>query len=664
MRHVLAIVLCLIAHSCLAQTYKLLPPPGIEIDAAIRKDLQVRVDGLNAKLQSYRSSNEHRVGWLVDVKVLVRAVDLALDQNLFYQPRQAQQAVALLDEAERRLASLPQANDRMVWLGWDRSKSGEVQTVVGGFQSRIDDSVQPVGVVLPAGFRPGSDPYRLDVWLHGRGDSKTEIPFLIERMSKAGQYTPENTVVLHPFGRHCNAFKFAGEVDVLEAVDDIASRLPVDRDRISIRGFSMGGAGCWHMAVHYPGTWFAANPGAGFVDTIVYQGWRDKQPFPMNAVRRKLLRWYDVLPWVENLRNTQVVAYSGEVDKQRQAADRVMDAAADADISLEYVIGKKMGHKIDAPSIKKIAGIMEDWARGTQVAPRKRIDLVTYTLRYPGVDWLRVNGLKEHWIRSTAQAELVGDDGVKIMTDGITHLTLDFSESGYCETTDLKVEIDDDRLLVPSQAKEGGFKAQLIQTEDGWFALESADQRLRKRAGLQGPIDDAFCDRFLFVLPSRPAKHGGVQRWISRELDYARSRWKTLMRGDVREVLDRDLTKEQIENNHLICFGDFSSNQFLRDIQAQLPLEWTPDSIKVGSATFDSSSHAPVLCYPNPRNADRYVVVNSGMTFREFSNVSNSRQIAMLPDWAVIDVTAKNDGLFAGRIAAEGFFDEQWQLRD
>ena len=84
----------------------------------------------------------------------------------------------------------------------------------------------------------------------------------------------------------------------------------------------------------------------------------------MNAVRQKLLRWYDVLPWVENLRNTQVVAYSGEVDKQRQAADRVMDAAADADMSLEYVIGKKMGHKIDAPSVKKIAGIMDDWARG------------------------------------------------------------------------------------------------------------------------------------------------------------------------------------------------------------------------------------------------------------------------------------------------------------
>ena len=33
------------------------------------------------------------------------------------------------------------------------------------------------------------------------------------------------------------------------------------------RAFSMGGAGCWQMAVHYPDLFFAANPGAGFSET-------------------------------------------------------------------------------------------------------------------------------------------------------------------------------------------------------------------------------------------------------------------------------------------------------------------------------------------------------------------------------------------------------------
>ena len=90
---------------------------------------------------------------------------------------------------------------------------------------------------------------------------------------------------------------------------------------------------------------------------------------------------------------------------------------------------------------------------------------------------------------------------------------------------------------------------------------------------------------------------------------------------------------------------------------------WDRDAVKVGEQTFDAALHAPVFCCPNPRNPNRYLVVNSGMTFREFSNVSNSRQIAMLPDWAVLDVSVQDDSIFPGKIVAEGFFDEQWKLK-
>jgi len=55
------------------------------------------------------------------------------------------------------------------------------------------------------------------------------------------------------------------------------------------------------------------------------------------------------------------------------------------------------------------------------------------------------------------------------------------------------------------------------------------------------------------------------------------------------------------------------------------------------------------------------LVINSGMTFREFSNVSNSRQIAMLPDWAILRTDQQDDGIFAGKVVRDGFFDETWQ---
>jgi len=661
-RYFLSTVLVMFATAASAQDFKQLPPPGIEIDDEIAIDLRDRVNSLRDRSQSFRDGAKQ--AWITDVDALVRAVDLALEQNLFYQPAQTKQAAELLDRAESRLDSISEAEDRVAWLGWNPTSDDQPQMIVGGFRSRIDDSVQPYGLVLPAGFHPDGGPYRLDVWLHGRGDNKTEIPFLTERLTKAGQYTPTDTIVLHPFGRHCNAFKFAGEVDVLESIDHVASIVPVDRNRIAIRGFSMGGAGCWHLAVHYPAHWFAANPGAGFVDTLVYQGWTDKQPFPIDSTRQKLLRWYDVLPWVDNLRNTRVIAYSGEVDKQRLAADLVVQRAEKLGLTLSYVIGAKMGHKIDPASAEEISEVLDEWAIEATAPPRRQVELTTYTLRYPQVEWLKVDGLTEHWTQGTARGELVDDDGVRIQTKGITHLTLDFSQSGHFESQDLKVDIDGDRLLVADQTDGDGFFANLIVAVDGWYVLESPDNSLRKRAGLQGPIDDAFCDRFLFVLPSRPAAHGVVERWIGRELRYAKDRWRRLMRGDIREVLDTEVTQEQIQNNHLICFGDFQSNRYLNKIASQLPIKWTAESIQVGKTTIDPTTHAAVMCYPNPQNPDRYVVVNSGMTFREFSNVSNSRQIAMLPDWAVIDTSDSDDSIFPGRIAAEGFFDEQWQLKD
>ena len=134
------------------------------------------------------------------------------------------------------------------------------------------------------------------------------------------------------------------------------------------------------------------------------------------------------------------------------------------------------------------------------------------------------------------------------------------------------------------------------------------------------------------------------------------------MRGEVRVVSDTEVTADHIKDYHLICFGDFVSNRYLHSVAPHLPIQWTREELKVGDQSFDPNVHAPAFCFPNPRNPDRYVVVNSGMTYREFSNVSNSRQIAMLPDWAVMDVR-EDDSIFPGKVLADGFFDEQWNLK-
>ena len=71
----------------------------------------------------------------------------------------------------------------------------------------------------------------------------------------------------------------------------------------------------------------------------------------------------------------------------------------------------------------------------------------------------------------------------------------------------------------------------------------------------------------------------------------------------------------------------------------------------------------PVLIYPNPLNPKRYVVLNSGFTFREYDYLNNARQISKLPDYAVIDVDTPPSSRLPGTVATAGFFDEHWKLQ-
>jgi hypothetical protein len=89
--------------------------------------------------------------------------------------------------------------------------------------------------------------------------------------------------------------------------------------------------------------------------------------------------------------------------------------------------------------------------------------------------------------------------------------------------------------------------------------------------------------------------------------------------------------------------------------------KWT-----VGQTTYDGNRFVPTLIYPRPSRDGRpagYIVINSGLTFREGHDRTNSQQNPKLPDWAIIDITQPPDALAPGRIHDADFFDEKWQLK-
>jgi hypothetical protein len=620
-----------------------LPPPGIPVPADVRNQLQSQLLGLQSELKAVAAKplDDHQLEVLPDVEIFEKAVRYALQHNEFFRTNEFAIASKLIDHGRTRAVALGQ--HQFPWL----SATG---LVVRAYQSKIDRSVQPYGLVIPTDYKPGNGKrYRLDVWLHGRDETLTELKFINERLSRAGEFISSEAIVLHAYGRYCNAFKFAGETDVFEAIDSFTqtSTYPLN-GRVTIRGFSMGGAGVWHLATHYADRFVVAAPGAGFAESAQYLRLNlDSIP----TYQRKLFGWYDATDYAANLFNLPVIAYSGELDKQRQAADVMAAAMFREGLSLVHLIGPKTEHKYEPETKKLLSAMVDTIASIPRPTLPPEVRLTTRTLRYPKMHWLLLTGLEKHWERADALARLDFSRVILSLTN-VTSFALDFQSHSQKHLRHL--EINGQKLELPRNPPELIF---ITKTNNAW-ALASTWPANSKTPGLQGPIDDAFLDSFIFVTPSKPGFHPAPSDWIDRELQRARFEWRAQFRGDAILIQDSQLTEDEIKRSNLILWGDPQSNSILRRILPHLPLKWTSQQIQFGTNNLPADTSVPLLIFPNPLNPEKYVVLNSGFTFRGFG--SNASQTPKLPDYAMLNISEKDP--FQTGIISAGFFNERWQI--
>jgi predicted esterase len=631
-----------------------LPPEGMAVPPSIQNELGEAAEALRTRFERLRPTT-HRdyrqdAG---DVLIFVKAVDFALRFREFYSEKDFSTARQLLAEGNRRCDALAK-NERP----WTKQKG----RVVRGYLSTLDDSPQPFGLEIPEeiDLSESAKKVPLYVWLHGRGDKQTDLHFIQERMTRPGQIAPQGAIVVHPFGRHCLGFKSAGEADVMEVSLYTTLVYPADHRKTVLIGFSMGGAGAWHLGAHYAGRWAAIAPGAGFADTQRYQK-LDAERVPW--YERTLWGQYDAPPYARNLLDKPVIAYSGELDPQKQAADVMAEAFASQGAKLKHVIGPGMKHQYDPTSLREILQFSaEACALGRPDTPRN-IHLQTQTLRYSGGFYTPVilEGLEQHWHDSRLDAELDGQDTLRITTKNVTAFVLNrpfFQEGRKCV-------IDGDTLtLSVINVRSGCY---LLRTGGRWATGDPV--RYGKTRGCQGPIDDAFRNRFLVVRPTGKCRSAALQRWIDFELAHLLDRWRATFRGEPLVKNDTDITPEDLSSDvNLILWGDEQANRVIAGLNAKLPIRWDGDQVVVGSKSFPAAGHVPVFIHPKPLPPKEggtrgYLVLNSGPTFREAHDATNSQQNPKLPDWAIVDLSQPPDDKSPGKIVAADFFDEEWKLK-
>lgn len=643
-----------------------IPPVGIEVDDADQQELAEGVEQLVQKVAALRKSKSELVQRLLpDVEIFPRAIDQAIRYQTIYHARDIKAAKELLQIGNERAEQLKAG--QAPWLE-------ETGLVVRGFRSKLDGTVQPYGLVIPENYTAKTaGRYRCDFWFHGRGERSLELQFIARRLRDRGIYQPADTIVLHPFARYSNGNKLAGEVDCLEAIEHVKANYRVDENRIGVRGFSMGGAACWHIAAHYADRWFAANPGAGFSETPLFLKSFQQETLNPSWYEEKLWRLYDCQGWTINFRHLPTIAYSGEIDKQKQAADVMAEAFAENGMHLTHIIGPDTAHKIHLESRKIIEQKMDSIAvKGIQRFPQT-VELVTCTLKYNRMHWVTIHGLKEHWEWAKVKATCKPENTIHIENEGVTGLTLEFpageSLIGRGEVKLLLTPFSQPNtsqpmqvITVPGMQSDGSWKVQLYHDGNQWQVGAPQTDGLRKVHDLQGPIDDALMQPFLFVRPTGKAFHQSVANWTDRELTHAIEHWRSQMRGEVRIKNDVEVTEQDIANYNLILWGDPQSNQLIAKVIDQLPAKWTGDQLQMGKA-FPAETSVLAMVYPNPLNTKRYLVFNSSFTYREYDYLNNARQVPKLPDWAIIDATQGANARQPGNVLEANFFDEQWQLK-
>jgi pimeloyl-ACP methyl ester carboxylesterase len=611
------------------------------------------------------------IALLPDVRVCVKALDWGLNFDGAMDAKFYGAAREVLKVGRERAQQLQQG--RAPWL----TQTGKV---IRGFRSGLDDSVQPYVIHVPASWRgPHAGvqterrPYPLFIECPHAG-LVTELAVIHAGLHEGNGFADEESLHVRAYARGYNGAKFAGEVNLFEQLAHAQSQYPVDNQRIVLHGFSMGGSCSWHLAAHHPDRWVAASPGAGFADTEHYvKIWEwEKQP---PSWQFTLFHYYNATNVAGNIAMVPTFSYVGEKDGHRFSHDAMAAACARDGVPLRRVLGLNTGHNYEKTARAEI----EAWMRPIVAAGRRQspnaVRYSTYGLRYDHCEWVRFDGLDEHWKRADIHARIESPDFIRINTANVSAFTLNSAGTDLPLSKDkpVRLSIDGQYLDVPAAAdlwrvsihknskswpKENGKTRSPTEI---WELGSPPGEGLRKVHGLTGPVDDAFMERFLFVRPTGKPLNERVGAWAAAELEHAQKMWRKLYRGEVLIKDDRDVTDTDIATCNLILWGDPQSNALIARALPKLPLIWTAAQLTLSTKNSDPATHAPILIYPNPLNPKRYLVLNSGVTQRESHLGTSALTTPKLPDFALINLDTPADGEAPGAVIHAGFFDENWQ---
>lgn len=546
----------------------------------------------------------------------------------------------------------------------ERLERGQAMYAVPGRQTELayisanDHTAQPYHLYLPDDYDP-SRPAPMIVFLHGYVPTTSILePWTLQEsvLQIAGRL---GCIVLTPYARRNTDFQGVGEVDVFAAMEQVKRLYSVDESRIYLNGVSMGGMGAWTIALRHPGVFAAITPVAGQTEMFRWWGWDPEQ---MPAFRRWLVEWDNPYHLSRGMRSQRFFVQHGEHDQLipaeqsrlmvQKAAERLDYSSVECD---EHTGADHFIYFNDETFEKAFT-----WQMQHQLDPSPwLVSFTTYSLEYDTAFYVTIEQFeqwgKPAWLNllATPWIERLTGAEVEVESENIARLSIDIARSPLENKSSYIVSHGTGLKTV--KARDGRLILELGQTPRAQSSFPPL-----KRKGLCGPAEEVFDGSFIVVQGT--GGNRAQNRQLAEKVERFACEWDEFADGRLRVKLDRNITEEDIADTNLVLFGRPQTNLILARMYFRLPIRIGDRRYAVGEREYAGDDLGLVMCYPNPLNPDRYVLIFAGEYWGE--RLSSNHKYDMLPDFIVFTTRrfAPEDG--ANQHLCAGFFDLNWQLCD
>ena len=535
------------------------------------------------------------------------------------------------------------------------------------YTSPVDGELSEYGLYVPPSYKPGGTKrYPLVVVLHGLngkplamlrwffgGDDVAKDQDWEDRHSEP--LAPLEAFVLSPTAHGNTMYRDLGEDDVMRVLDRVSARWPVDRDRVTITGPSMGGIGAAAIPLRHPDRFAAAAPLCGYHSYFVR---RDVAGRPIRPWERVVASERSNVDWALNGAALPLFIVHGTQDLPIENSQVLIDQYEKLKYSVVHE-HPNLGHNVWQTTYEDLKGAKWLVAHTRDPHPN-HLRFRTIRPRDGDDAWVHVTelGAPDAW--GQLDARIQDKHTLTATTSGIAELRFDRDSKLVDDRAPVTLTLDGTPLSFDASAP-------MIAHKDGaaWKAGPATHTVPWKRGEITGPFRDAYHAPLLFVWGASKDGEARANEEVARS--FAAVRYGVSVKYPVMSDLEFEARGESLANDHaLFLVGNAASNKVVRALEADLPIRVDGDAVVIGTQRITGNQLGAAFIRPNPKRPDRYLVVVEGT-----SALGTWRALSLpdlLPDFVVYDDrVASSRGqmlLSAGMVRAAGFFKNDWSLPD